>query len=271
MNPNDSTPNVSGLFTEAHADGDLSTASYGVLSVADIGTQIQDALSMGVSADDVAASRVVLYTALIDDSSSIAFKGNESAVRAGHNGVVEALRASKAMDEILAQTRYINGCTLHSYRFLADVPLLDRRNYQARGSTPLYDQTIVTLGSVIAKAREFERSGVPVNTVTLIVTDGNDQGSQATAGQVRPIIEDMLARENHIVAGMGISDGQTDFAQVFREMGILPQWILTPMSDPRAIRNAFQLFSQSASAAIQGGRGFGSASQSGLSVGGFGN
>jgi len=36
----------------------------------------------------------------------------------------------------------------------------------------------------------------------------------------------MLAQECHIVAGMGISDGETDFARVFREMGIPDQWIL---------------------------------------------
>jgi hypothetical protein len=271
MNANHSAPDLQGLFAGAHDDGDLSSASYDVLSVPDIGTQIQNALSMGVPAEAVTASRVVLYTALIDDSSSIAFKRNESAVREGHNGVIEALRSAKAVDEILAQTRYINGYTLHPYRFLADIPRLDKHNYRANGMTPLYDQTIVTLGSVIAKAREFERSGVPVSTVTLIVTDGDDQGSMATAHQVRPIAEDMLARENHIIAGMGISDGKTDFRRVFVEMGIQPQWILTPMGDPKAIRNAFQLFSQSASAAVQGGQTLSFTSQTGFSMGGFGN
>jgi hypothetical protein len=44
---------------------------------------------------------------------------------------------------------------------------------------------------------------------------------------------------------MGISDGSTDFRQVFASMGIEPRWILTPSSGASDIRRAFQVFSQS--------------------------
>jgi hypothetical protein len=71
------------------------------------------------------------------------------------------------------------------------------------------------------------------------------------------------------VAGMGISDGSTDFARVFREMGIPDQWVLTPRNDPKEIRRAFQLFSQSAIRA-SGGVGFSQTAQTGVSMGGFG-
>jgi hypothetical protein len=62
----------------------------------------------------------------------------------------------------------------------------------------------------------------------------------------------MLAQENHIVAAMGISDGQTDFKAVFRAMGIPDKWILTPGNSASEIRRAFAVFSQSAVRASQG-------------------
>ena len=106
----------------------------------------------------------------------------------------------------------------------------------------------ILLGTVLAKAQEFEDNGVPVRTVTLIITDGADMHSQkATAKTVRSLVNDMLQTENHIIAAMGIDDGgQTDFRQVFQKMGIRDEWILTPGNSQKEIRQAFQVFSQSA-------------------------
>ena len=53
------------------------------------------------------------------------------------------------------------------------------------------------------------------------------------------------------IAAMGIDNGSTDFRKVFADMGIPAEWILTPKSDPHAIREAFQVFSQSAVRASQ--------------------
>ncbi len=261
-------PSVLSLFAGAHDEGDLSKASFQILSVADLGAQIQAA--MGVPALNVPSTRAVLLTLLLDDSGSIAYKGNEQAVRDGHNEIVKALRASKQSDDILAQCSYLNGGILYPYQFIAQVPTLDSRNFNASGGTPLYDCSIVTLGSVLAKSREFTSSGVPINTVTLIVTDGHDEGSHHRARDVYPIVQDMLAQELHIVAGMGIDDGDTDFQAIFRSMGIPDNWILTPQSDPHDIRRAFQLFSRSAISASSNQATFSQTATSGLSVGGFG-
>src|SRR5436190_2898803 len=126
-------------------------------------------------------------------------------------------------------------------------------NYNPRLSTPLYDQTAVVLGTVIAKAQELAQAGIAVRTVTLIITDGGDYGSRrCRPADVKAIVDDMLAQENHIVAAMGISDGTTDFKSVFRSMGIPDRWILTPGNSATEIRRAFAVFSQSAVRASQG-------------------
>jgi hypothetical protein len=258
------TTDISQLFGSAVDAGSLSPNAAQALNVVDIGAQIQAGL--GVSVDDVTTSEVTLMTQLIDDSGSIRFAGNAGAVRNGHNGVIEALNDSRQANGILAHCRYLNGTVLYPYCLIGQVPVMTNANYDPVGGTPLYDQAAVILATVVAKSQEFEDNNVPVRAVTLIVTDGADQGSyQHTPRTIRPLIEDLLKTEMHIIAGMGISDGQTDFRKVFRDMGIPDEWILTPGNTDKEIRAAFHLVSQSAIRASQGGAIF-----SQTALGGFG-
>jgi hypothetical protein len=251
MSKQDDENDVKKLLTDAHAQGALSTKSLVALDGVDIGAQIQAGL--GVSIDDVAASEVVLVTMMPDDSSSIAYANNTSAVRDGHNFVLDALGGSKQSGEVLAHTRYLNGHVLCPYTALDHAVKMTPANYDPNQGTPLYDQAVVVLGTVIAKAQELAQAGIAVRTVTLIITDGADAGSRRmSANDVKSIVDDMLAQENHIVAAMGISDGSTDFHRVFRAMGIPDRWILTPGNSASEIRRAFAVFSQSAIKTSQG-------------------
>lgn len=256
--------NMNEMFSEAHDEGDLSAKSLQALSVdADIGNQIQAGLGVGV--DDVPASEVVLVTMMPDDSGSIRYAGQEDAVIEGHNIVLEALEDSKQRENVLVHNRYLNGKVLYPYRKLEDAEKMTSGNYQAVHGTPLYDQAAVILGTVLAKAREFEDAGVPARTITLILSDGEDMHSaKQTADSVRAIVEDLLAKETHIIAAMGIGEKDYLFHQIFTDMGIRPEWILTPGDSPTEIRKAFQVFSRSAVRASQSGAVF-----SATSAGGF--
>jgi hypothetical protein len=255
----DNDDKVKKLLAEAHDAGALSAKSLSALDVVDVGAQINAGL--GIKVDDVAASEVVLLTMMPDDSQSIAAANNTAAVRDGHNFVIDALGKSKQSGEVLAHTRYLNGSVLFPYRQLAHATKMTSANYDPRLGTPLFDQSVVLLGTVIAKAQELAQAGIAVRTVTLIITDGGDYGStRCRPADVAAIVADMLAQENHIIAAMGIDDGTTDFKGVFRAMGIPDKWILTPGSSASEIRRAFQVFSQSAVRASQG-----------LQLGGFSN
>lgn len=239
------TPDLSNLFQSAQAEGALSINALNVLNVHDIGAQIQAGL--GISVDDVTASEVVLVTMMPDDSGSIQYSDNAAVVAAGHNTVLDTLLTSKQKDSILVHNRYLNGHVLYPYCPVEQAVRMDTQNYTPNQGTPLYDQTVVLLGTVLAKAQEFSDNGVPVRTVTLIITDGADEHSRkASAKDVRALVQDMLMSENHVIAAMGIDDGRTDFRQIFQEMGIRNEWILTPSNGHQEIRQAFQVFSQSA-------------------------
>jgi hypothetical protein len=252
---------ASNLLGNAHQTGSISSATLATLDIVDVGAQIQAGL--GVSVDDIAASEVVLLTMMADDSSSIASAGNADAVRLGHNHVIDALKASKQSGEVLAHTCYLNGDVLFPYATLDNAVAMTTANYDPRLGTPLYDQTVVVLGTVLAKAAELAAAGIAVRTVTLLITDGGDCGSRrCKASDVKRIVSEMLAQESHTVAAMGISDGSTDFRAVFRQMGIPDRWILTPGNSPSEVRRAFTVFSQSAARASGGG---------GFALAGFGN
>ncbi|MEP6860071.1 MAG: hypothetical protein ABJE66_05590 [Deltaproteobacteria bacterium] len=251
MSNKDDDDKIKKLLEDAHAQGALSAKSLTALDVVDVGAQIQAGL--GVTIDDITASEVVLLTMMPDDSASIASAGNTDAVRDGHNFVLDALKRSKQSGEVLAHTRYLNGHVLCPYTALDHAVAMTKANYDPVHGTPLFDQTCVVLGTVIAKAQELQQAGIAVRTVTLIITDGGDYGStRAKPSDVHALVSDMLAQENHIVAAMGISDGSTDFKKVFRAMGIPDRWILTPGNSASEIRRAFQVFSQSAVRASQG-------------------
>jgi len=252
MNQN---PDITQLFQTAQQDGTLSTGAAQALSVVDIGAQIQAGL--GTPVDNVQSSEVILVTMMPDDSGSIRSSGNAQVVRDGHNLVLDALASSKQKSGVLAHTRYLNGHVLFPYCPLDQSVRLDKQNYNPSLGTPLFDQTVVLLGTLLAKAQQFSDNGVAVRTVTLIITDGADAGSQhATAKTVAQIVRDMLKTEQHIVAAMGIDDGSTCFKSIFKNMGISDEWILTPGNSQTEIRKAFQVFSQSALRASQSAQNF---------------
>lgn len=246
---------VNQLFASARRDGTLSPGAMNALDAIDIidmGAHIQAGL--GVAVDDVESSEVVLVTMMPDDSGSIRFAGNADAVRSGHNLVLDALFASKQRDDIFVHTRYLNGHVLYPYTDVAGAERMDQHNYDPCQGTPLYDQTVVLLATVLAKAQEFSDNGVPVRTVTLLISDGADAHStRANASHVAALARDMLAAENHVIAAMGIDDGRTDFRAVFRDMGVPQEWILTPGNSSSEVRKAFQVFSQSAVQISQSG------------------
>ena len=253
---------LNALFGGAAAKGIVSTAALNTLTAHDLGVDIQNAL--GVSANDIEASEVVLVTFVLDDSGSIRDCGNEGHVRSGVNMTLDALGGSKASGDILVMATTLNSGLLYAYRALADAERLSTKNYNGHGGTPLYDRYAAALGATLAKEQEFAAQGVPVRTVTVVVSDGANNASRLTGPETGKIALDMRRRENHIIIGMGISDGYTDFKEVFKEMGIDEKWILTPANTPSDIRRAFEVISRSTVAASQGAAAFSKANTVGI-------
>lgn len=177
-------------------------------------------------------------------------RSNAEAIRTGHNAVLDALLASPNPEQVLFATRYLNGYLLNPYGPLEQAKRLDISNFRPYQGTPLYDETVGLLQMVLAKYEQFRADWKEARTVTLLVTDGKDQHSRIqTASSVAEVIKSMRGTGHHIIAAMGIDDGKTDFRQVFTDMGIDPNWILTTGSTQEEIQEAFGLFAKAASQA----------------------
>ncbi len=241
--------NIENLLVEAASDGEVSRHTTALLTDAATLTQIKK--GDGVSASEYRESEALIVTLLVDDSGSIFDRGNDGAVRDGFNAIIEALKGTKQRGRILMSCRYLNGTVLCPYEYLEKAPLMSDRNFRNGGGTPLYDQTLVTIGSVMAKAKEFDDAGINHRTWTLVISDGADEHSRRVrAADVAELIK-TLNSEVHVVLAIGVSDGKTDFRQVFCQMGIKEDKIMVSTDDPKAIRATFRLASQSAVAMNQ--------------------
>ncbi len=256
------TQSLSSLIGDAGLSADATSAMQ--LLVDDVGTAIQAGLG-DVAIDDIATSEVVLVSLLIDDSGSIRHRNNAQAVRDGHNLVLDALDGAKSSAAVLISCSYLNGDVLYPYVTLDNAVRMDASNFDPNGLTPLYERSEVVLTTTAAKMAEFENGGVTARAITVIVTDGGDNNGPTAPPSTRRMVEGLLRSEQHIIAGVGVDDGNTDFRAVFGSMGVPDEWVLTPGNSPSEIRAAFHTISQSAVRASQ------TATFSQTAMGGFGS
>jgi hypothetical protein len=264
------TANLNNLFQGAAEEGMLTQGTANTLSMVDIGAQIQAGL--GTNIDDIDASEVTLVAMLIDDSGSIRFRSNAQAVRDGHNLVLKSIADARQSGKTLVHTRYLNGEILYPFVTVDQAIQMNPQNFNPMGGTPLYDQSVIVLGTLVAEMLRYMDNGVPCRAILGIITDGNDQHSVKfrNPAEVKKVVDDILASElSVIISGMGISDGgSTDFTDIFQSMGILPEWIHDPSKysteaeRESAVRKMFQMFSRSAVRASQSAGSF-------ASMGGF--
>jgi hypothetical protein len=104
---------------------------------------------------------------------------------------------------------------------------------------------------VVAKTQEFSSQGVPVRSVTVIITDGDDNASRSVASDVATLVGDLERSEMHIVMMIGIDDGGTDYHAVGNAMGLAPNRVMPISSSLSELRRAVNVVSQSALQASQ--------------------
>lgn len=200
---------------------------------------------LGINVDSFQANEVTLVSILVDDSSSIEFGRNTQAVMDGYNGVIDALMGSKGAGTVLWHGRLLNGQVICPFVMLKDAVKLTPTTYVPNGGTPLYERAIEFLGTVTTKIKEFQDAGVVVKSISLIITDGANNGRR-TPAEVKKIVDALVRSETSQVHGMGVDDGETDFTAVFASMGIDGKHVMLPGSSAKDIRAACQMFSQSA-------------------------
>lgn len=249
----DDVERVASSLERLYGEGGLSEQSAKVLEQR--ATTLEIAKGLG---ERGSASEVLLVAILVDDSISVA--PNVGEICFGYGQMLKALRAESATADVQVHTRALNRGILSPYTPLASTGELATQGYGGsalRPTTPLYLQSLLTLGTVIAKTREEEARGAMVRTFTLIITDGEDNRSgDITASHVRVLVADMLEfATNHIVAGMGVGE-RVNFYDVFESMGVPKGWILTTGADVDTLQAKFRAISRSLGLAASSEAGF---------------
>jgi hypothetical protein len=240
------------LFGDAHQSGHLSErSSVALQNVRDLLPEVDKVLG-----DKRCEGDVLLVSVLVDDSSSIrAVRNGIDAVIRGHNRLIDVAQRSRT--HVLFHTRYFSAGSLTAYRDADEAVRLSTENYRAgTPRTPLYDSSLLMLGSVVAQATDLAQAGCQVRTFTLILTDGENNTGKTTADDVRFLTTDMLEfASNHIIAGMGIGN-PTVFRRVFTSMGIPRRWILTARSTDAEIEAVFNQIERAIAIAASSAAGF---------------
>lgn len=193
--------------------------------------------------DQSDAPELLLVSVLVDDSLSIARDLED--IRFGYGKLLDALRGKQFDADVQLHVRAMSKGIISPYTSLAAAPALTESNYsgsELSRHTPLYLQTVLTLGTVLLKAQEETDRGARVRTFTLIITDGEDNASgDMTVGNVRAMTASMFSLwTNHIVAGMGVGERPAvDFHDIFTKMGIPRDRHYTSGTSVKELQRAF--------------------------------
>lgn len=209
------------------------------------------------------AKEILLVLLLVDDSGSIAGSGNTQAVIDGYNGFVEALK--NAPGEVRIKTMFLNNKRDVPFQHPNEVEPLSRQTYRPTEQTPLFLRSTQALDHVINEARDLAAQGFTVRTMSFIFTDGGDnQSGLITASNVKLVVDVMLTTATHVVGGCAVSDGQTNFWQVFASMGIPEQWVKVLKNDPSEVRESMTQMGTMASHASTNYESYSQTSQTGF-------
>lgn len=250
--PSSQTPSLQSLFASAVDDGMLSAGTASMLS-GHLGPIVL-AGAAGTSADQIAAAEVLLFTVLLDGSSSIAQRRLTGAVCDGYGTLLDALVGSREADSVLVALWTFNQSArvVHSYVPVRDATRLDVGSWRPQGMTNLYDAWCDALAANVAYAAQLRASGTPCRSVVVVLTDGEDTGSRRRPADCARLAKDLLASEQFVLAFVGVGK-DSDFRQVAADMGV-PDGSVAVKDDatPAALRSVFQLVSRSAIRASQG-------------------
>jgi len=206
--------------------------------------------------------RLLLVTLMPDDSYSIfsdesggifSWTDKAQSIVTGHNELLKGMMEGPERNRALLQTRYLNGQMLNPFSPLAFAQPMTTKNYFGDPSgTPLYAQTFITLGAVLAKTEELTANGATARSATLIMTDGQPTDNSVTLrAQLSRLIGEMKEVGDHVVAGMGIGP-ESLYRSTFIDMGLDPGFIYTANSRDE-ILEAFRMFGKAALMLTAGG------------------
>ncbi len=232
------------LFASARADG-LSHDTLDLV-VANLNgpTMIQP---IGAPLSSLAANELTLAMNIIDRSGSMAPHA-AALIRAYNEDYLAMMRQTPLADDVLVSTILFNDRVelYHGFVALDDAPPLTRRHYRPDRSTALYDAVAGGLTNLVLYAQQLRQSGVQVQGLVIVYSDGDDNASQQQPDDLRRAARELLRQEIYSLAYVGFRDGPGQDGEVRQMAGRIgfSEALLASLS-PADLRRIFRLASLS--------------------------
>lgn len=184
----------------------------------------------GIRTEHLGATEYTLVTIAIDVTGSVG--GFEVELRRCLIAAVDACKKSPRSDNLLLRvilfsSIYQNGVEeIHGFVPLAGIdPQKDYPQLRTGGGTPLYDACYSAIGAMNAYGKKLVDDDFGVNAIAFVITDGDDNTSQATENMIKQemvqavsgeVLESMIS----VLIGINASSYQQELSNFQQNAGI---------------------------------------------------
>ena len=198
---------------------------------------LDETYATNMDVDDVVSPSVMLVDFLIDGSGSM--DPYERAMCECLEHYKEAISNSKQSDEMLV-SKTVFESTIETGGYVA--PEDFNTDYSAGGCTRLYDAIIDRRQRMLDYMDQLKNNGTNARACLIILSDGEDYGSQYRASDARQAIQDLISKEITVAF---IAFGQGAFG-VADTIGVKKNHVKEVSNDESELRRVIDLVSKSA-------------------------
>ena len=198
---------------------------------------LDETYATNMDVDDVVSPSVMLVDFLIDGSGSM--NPYERAMREWREHYKEAISNSKQSDEMLV-SKTVFESTIETGGYVA--PEDFNTDYSVGGRTRLYDAIIDRRQRMLDYMDQLKNNGTNARACLIILSDGEDYGSQYRASDARHAVQDLISKEITVAF---IAFGQDAFG-VADSIGVKKNNVKEVSNDESELRRVIDLVSKSA-------------------------
>jgi hypothetical protein len=167
----------------------------------------------GTRIDDLGAAEYTLVTIVCDQSGSVS--GFRTEIEACIDQIVKACQRSPRADNLMLRLVSFDSTLseVHGFKPIMECSPADYQHFlQCGGCTALYDASVNAVSALSAYGQDLVDHGFSANGIVFVVTDGEDNTSNATAKTVRDVLTQGVSGEHlesllSVLVGVNVGSG----------------------------------------------------------------
>lgn len=214
----------------------------------------------GVSMNKLTSDKYTIVTLAVDKSGSVSHFNDE--INKAVANVVESCRMSPMCDNLLLRVVEFDSVIeeFHGFKLLMDCNVSDYNSsnmMKPRGMTALYDVVLNSVESMNLYGKTLTDQDYKVNSLLVVVTDGDDNTSKMTPRKIKEEIDRGVTGEvveslNTILVGVNVGDPNVSSKlNSFQQSVGFQQYVELKDATPKTLAKLAQFISKSISSTSQ--------------------